>query len=139
MKRERNNMTIEELVDNFSACGDWEEKYAYLIDLGEALPPMDAALKTDTVKVRGCMSQVWMVLSWNPQGRLALLADSDAAIVRGLIAVLIALFNGKTREEAKNIDVEASFARLGLDEHLSPNRRNGFFSMVERVRELVSA
>jgi cysteine desulfuration protein SufE len=131
-------MTIDELVDNFAACADWEEKYQYLIALGESLPPMEAALKTDVAKVRGCMSQVWMALGWR-DGRLTMLADSDAAIVRGLIAVLMALYAGQTADEAKKIDVEAEFSRLGLDQHLSPNRRNGFFSMVERVKAFVSA
>lgn len=132
-------MNINDLVDNFALLGDWEEKYRHLIDLGAALPPMDDSLKTDTAKVRGCMSQVWMLLGWDAQGRLTLLADSDAQIVKGLIAVLIALYAGKTRDEAMTVDVEKEFARLGLDAHLSPNRRNGFFSMVERVKGFVSA
>jgi cysteine desulfuration protein SufE len=132
-------MNIKDLVDNFSACTDWEEKYAYLISLGGDLPPMDESLKTDTAKVKGCMSQVWMLLGWDREGRLTMLADSDAAIVRGLIAVLATLYTGRTKEEAARIDVEAEFAKLGLDQHLSPNRRNGFFSMVERVRDVVRA
>lgn len=127
-------MSIEELVDNFALFDDWEARYAYLIDLGDALPPMDDALKTENSKVRGCMSQVWMILGWDAQGRLTMLADSDARIVRGLIAVLAAIFTGRTRAEIADTDVESVFARLGLDRHLSPNRRNGFFSMVERVR-----
>lgn len=131
-------MNIEELVDNFSACADWEDKYAYLIDLGGRLPPMDESLKTEATKVQGCMSQVWMLPGWR-DGRLHLLADSDAAIVRGLIAVLLALFTGRTKEEAAAIDVAAAFEKLGLDQHLSPNRRNGFFAMVERIRGFVSA
>lgn len=131
-------MNIEELVDNFGILEDWEERYAYLISLGGQLPPMDDVLKTDASKVRGCMSQVWMVLGWDESGRLTMLADSDAQIVRGLIAVLYALFAGRTAEEARAIDVEATFAKLGMDQHLSPNRRNGFFSMVERVRAFIS-
>lgn len=140
MKREWNNMDISEIVDNFAACGDWEERYAYLVDLGEALPPMDDALKTDAAKVRGCMSQVWMVCGWDGEdGGMTLLADSDAAIVRGLIAVLMAVFKGKSREEARDADVGEVFARLGLEGHLSPNRRNGFFSMVERIKAFVES
>lgn len=131
-------MTIDNLVDNFSALDDWEDRYKYLIDLGNTLPPMDESLKTEAVKVRGCMSQVWMILSWDQDGRLRLLADSDAQIVRGLIAVLSAIFSGKTAEEAARIDVEKDFQQLGLDQHLSPNRRNGFFSMVEAVRAFTS-
>jgi cysteine desulfuration protein SufE len=131
-------MSIEELAENFTALDDWEDRYKYLIDLGNTLPPMDESLKTEAVKVRGCMSQVWMVLSWDKEGKLKLLADSDAQIVRGLIAVLSALFSGKTAEEAAYIDVEKDFQRLGLDQHMSPNRRNGFFSMVEAVRAFTS-
>ena len=132
-------MNIDDLVDNFNACTDWEEKYAYLIALGGQLPIMDEALKTDSAKVRGCLSQVWIILGWDPGARLTLLADSDAAIVKGLIAVLVAVFEGKTRAEAVGTDVAGEFARLGLDQHLSPNRRNGFFSMVERVQAFVRA
>ncbi len=133
------NMNIKELVDNFSLMDDWEDRYKYLIDLGAALPDMPEALKTETSKVRGCMSQVWIVLGWDADKRLTMLADSDAQIVRGLIAVLRTVFVGKTADEIANIDIEAEFAQLGLDQHLSPNRRNGFFSMVERVKAFIAA
>jgi len=132
-------MTIDELVDNFAALDDWEDKYAYLIKLGGTLAPMDDSLKTDSAKVQGCMSQVWMLLGWGEGGRLAFLADSDAQIVRGLIAVLGVIFSGRTKEEAAAMDVADIFGRLGLDQHLSPNRRNGFFSMVERIKKFVAA
>lgn len=131
-------MNIEELVDNFGFLEDWEDRYAYLIDLGGQLPLMEDSLKTEQSKVRGCMSQVWMVLGWNNAGQLTFLADSDAQIVRGLIAVLRVVFDGKTAEEIRAVDVDATFRRLGMDQHLSPNRRNGFFSMVERVRAFTS-
>ncbi len=131
-------MTIDDIVDNFALFDDWEERYRYLIDLGAQLPAMEEALKTPASKVSGCLSQVWIVMGWakddKGQERLTLLADSDAQIVRGLIAVLMALFAGRTRAEIVATDIEAVFARLGLDQHLSPNRRNGFFSMVERVK-----
>jgi len=132
-------MNIKELVDNFSLMDDWEDRYKYLIDLGDTLPDMPDVFKTDASKVRGCMSQVWMVLGWDGDKRLTMLADSDAQIVRGLIAVLCTVFAGKTVDEIRQIDVEAVFAKLGLDQHLSPNRRNGFFSMVERVKAFTSA
>jgi cysteine desulfuration protein SufE len=132
-------MNIEELVDNFGFLEDWEDRYAYLIDLGGQLPAMEDSLKTEQSKVRGCMSQVWMVLGWDDAGRLTFLADSDAQIVRGLIGVLYVIYAGKTAEEIRDIDVEATFARLGMDQHLSPNRRNGFFSMVERVKAFTSS
>jgi cysteine desulfuration protein SufE len=128
------NMNIDELVDNFALFDDWEERYTYLIGLGDALPPMAEPLKTETSKVRGCMSQVWMVLGWDAQGRLLIEADSDARIVRGLIAVLRAIYAGRTKAEIGKTDEAAIFSRLGLDAHLSPNRRNGFFSMVERIK-----
>jgi cysteine desulfuration protein SufE len=132
------NMDIDELIENFALFDDWEARYEYLIDLGRRLPPMDDALKTETAKVSGCMSQVWMVLGWDGQGRLNMAADSDAQIVRGLIAVLHVLFDGKTGAQIAQIDVNDVFARLGLDQHMSPNRRNGFFSMVENVRRFTS-
>jgi cysteine desulfuration protein SufE len=131
-------MNIKELVDNFALFEDWEDRYRYLIDLGATLPPMTDILKTDAAKVRGCMSQVWMVPGWDENGKLTLLADSDAQIVKGLIAVLRIIFTGKTREEIQSLDVEGIFKSLGLDQHISPNRRNGFFAMVEAVKAFTS-
>lgn len=130
-------MSIEDLVDNFDALDDWEDRYKYLISLGNDLPAMDEALKTEHSKVRGCMSQVWLVMGWDG-GRLTVTADSDAQIVKGLIAVLVAIFAGRTKDEIQALDIEATFAKLGLDQHLSPNRRNGFFSMVEAVKAFTS-
>ena len=131
-------MSIEELADNFAALDDWEDRYKYLIDLGNTLPPLDESLKTEASKVRGCMSQVWLVMGWDGEGKLTLSGDSDAQIVKGLIAVLFVLFSNKTAAEAASLDVEKTFQRLGLDQHISPNRRNGFFSMVEAVRAFTS-
>ena len=123
---------VEELVENFELFDGWEERYAYLIDLGRKLPAMDDTLKTDANKVRGCMSQVWFQRRDDPE-RLAWDGDSDAAIVRGLIAILQVLFAGKTKAEAADVNVQDVFARIGLEKHLSANRRNGFFSMVSRL------
>lgn len=131
-------MDIKELIDNFAVFDDWEDRYRYLIDLGGRLPLMPDALKTESSRVKGCLSQVWMVMGWDEEGKLYLLADSDAQIVRGLVAVLSVVFGGKTSEEIKNIDIDGIFKRLGLDQHLSPNRRNGFFSMVERVKSFTA-
>lgn len=117
---------------------DWEERFRLLIELGEALPVMPESLKTAENKVSGCVSQVWMTIGWSASQRLLLQADGDAQIVRGLIAVLLALFQGKAAEEIRAIDVKAVFRQLGLDQHLSPNRRNGFFAMVERLRALAT-
>ncbi len=127
---------LQELIENFAFLDDWEERYKYLIDLGRELPEMDLALKTEATLVKGCTSRVWMVCETNDQGAYQFIADSDAHIVKGLIAVLLSAYQGKTTEKIKAVDIEASFAQLGLDQHLSPNRRNGFFAMVERVRAL---
>jgi cysteine desulfuration protein SufE len=132
------NMSIAELADNFAALEDWEDRYKYLIDLGNTLPVMDDSLKSEASKVRGCMSQVWLVMGWDGEGKLTLVGDSDAQIVKGLIAVLFSMFTGKTANEAAALDVENTFRTLGLDQHISPNRRNGFFSMVEAVRAFTS-
>lgn len=131
-------MDIEELIENFALFEDWEDRYRYLIDLGQTLLlPMAEELKTETSKVKGCMSQVWMVLGWDDTGKLTFTADSDAQIVKGLIAVLKVIYAGKTAAEIKNFDIEKTFAKMGLDQHLSPNRRNGFFAMVERIKSFI--
>jgi len=131
-------MNIEEVVDNFALLDDWEDRYRYLISLGDSLPPMADALKTEATRVRGCMSQVWMVLEWDGAGRLSMQAESDAQIVQGLVAILCIIFKGKTGEEIKKINIEGIFKKIGLDQHLSPNRRSGFFAMVERIRFFIA-
>jgi cysteine desulfuration protein SufE len=132
-------MTIETIRSDFALLDDWEDRYRYLIELGRELPAFPDALRTDANKVRGCVSQVWLssAARRNGAGTAALMefqGDSDAHIVRGLIAVLFALVQGKTAEEILRADARATFAELGLEEHLTPQRSNGFFSMVERVR-----
>lgn len=130
--------TIEELSENFALFSDWEERYRYLIDLGRTLPEMDPALRTDETLVRGCTSLVWMVLEIK-DGRLCIQADSDAHIVRGLIALLLSAYQGRTLDEARQVDIEAQFRAIGLEQNLSPNRRNGFFAMVERIQSRVAS
>ncbi|HBO59747.1 MAG TPA: cysteine desulfuration protein SufE [Alphaproteobacteria bacterium] len=126
-------MDLAELVENFSFLEDWEARYSYLIELGNALPPMAEADKNADTKVDGCMSQVW--LKTHRDGDvLTFEGESDAHIVRGLIAVLQIILSGKTVQEILATDVAAVFAKLGLDAHLSPTRRNGFFAMVERIK-----
>jgi len=130
-------MDIAELIDNFELLDDWEDKYRYLIDLGSKLPPFDEACRSEEWKVSGCQSQVWLVPVFDhgeAETRLRFQGDSDAAIVKGLIAVVLTLFNGKTCQEILHFDVAGTFARLGLQEHLSPSRRNGLHSMVEKIR-----
>ena len=126
-------MSLQELTDNFALFSDWEERYRYLIDLGRSLPPMPEVLKTDETLVRGCTSRVWLQPEIR-QGQFYFLADSDSHIVRGLIALLYAAYEGIAVKDLKNIDVQGAFAQIGLDQNLSPNRRNGFYAMVERIR-----
>lgn len=124
---------IQELIDDFALFEDWEERYTYLIDLGKTLPPMDETLKTDASLVSGCISKVWMVPEFN-DGKFSFVADSDAHIVRGLIGVLMRVYQGRSLSEMQEIDMHAVFRELGLESHITPNRRNGFFSMVQRIR-----
>ena len=132
------NTSIQELTENFALFDDWEERYRYLIDLGRSLPHMDGAFKADKYLVRGCTSQVWMVLSMNEKGCIHVVADSDAHIVRGLIAVLLSAYQDKKPENITAIDIKSYFKEIGLDQHLSPNRRNGFFAMVERIHSFAA-
>ncbi|MCB1531470.1 MAG: SufE family protein [Alphaproteobacteria bacterium] len=123
------------MVENFALFDDWEQRYRYLIDLGRTLPAMDEALKSDANLVRGCTSRVWMSAQVK-DGHFYFIADSDAHIVRGLIALLVSAYQGKALDEISGVDIEAAFSQIGLDQHLSPNRRNGFFSMVEKIKGL---
>ena len=127
---------LEELTDNFTLFDDWEERYKYLIDLGKTLPPMSESLKNDDTIVKGCTSQVWMICETDSEGRYHFTADSDAHIVKGLIAVLLSAYQGKTAQEIQTVNIDKSFSEMGLNQHLSPNRRNGFFAMVERIQAL---
>ncbi len=131
-------MTIDELIENFDFLGDWEERFGYLIELGRELPALPEAARTDETKIRGCLSQVWLVGGLEG-GVMRYQADSDAHIVRGLVAVLMVLLDGKAPAEVLATDVGAVFRTLGLDSHLSPNRRNGFAAMVDRMRALAAA
>lgn len=130
--------SLNDLIDNFGLLDDWEARYGYLIELGKGLPPMADDLKTDETFVRGCTSRVWMVAETGEGGHIHFTADSDAHIVRGLISILLCAYQDKMPAEIKAIDIEDVFARIGLDQHLSPNRRNGFFAMVERIKTLAA-
>jgi cysteine desulfuration protein SufE len=125
---------FEELKDEFDILGDWEERYRHVIDLGRGLEPLSDEERTDANKVRGCASQVWLVRALGADGRLRFRGDSDAHIVRGLIAILFRLFSGRTPDEILNLDARAAFDRLGLIGALSAQRSNGLFAMVERIR-----
>jgi len=126
-------MTIEELIDNFEFLDSWEDKYRYIIDLGEKLPPLSASFHTDEWKVQGCQSQVWLVPEKDGD-KIYFHEDSDAMIVKGLIAVVLSIYNHKSPSEIKAVAVEDIFAKLGLSEHLSPSRRNGLLSMTEKIK-----
>lgn len=131
-------MTVDDLIDNFSLLDDWEDKYRYIIDLGGRLTPLDEKYRTDEWKVRGCQSQVWLVPELK-DGKLFFSGDSDAAIVKGLIFIVFTIYSDKSVAEIKEIEVEEIFAKLGLQEHLSPSRRNGLFSMVEKIKTYAAA
>jgi cysteine desulfuration protein SufE len=130
--------TLDEIIDNFSLLEEWDDRYRYVIELGRSLAPLSERDRTDANKVQGCASQVWLATTVRADGQggpvLTFCGDSDAHIVRGLIAILFAMFSGKHAGEILSSDAIALFERLGLREHLTPQRSNGFRSMVERIR-----
>ncbi len=129
--------TADALIEDFEMLDDWEDRYRFVIELGRALPPFPDDLRTENNKVQGCTSQVWLVSDRanGPQGPiLTYQGDSDAHIVRGLVAVLLTLMSGHSAEEILKTDALAVFRRIGLEGHLTPQRSNGLRSMVERIR-----
>jgi cysteine desulfuration protein SufE len=135
--------SIDEITENFDLLEEWDDRYRYLIELGRALPPLPEAARNDANKVQGCASQVWLATSIKPNGAagpvLSFEGDSDAHIVRGLIAVLFALYSGKGAKDILSADAVKLFEKLGLREHLTPQRSNGFRSMVDRIRRDANA
>ena len=128
------NSEFEQIVEDFEFLEDWEDRYRYVIEEGKKMPKLDESLKVKTNKVNGCASQVW--LHFSTSNTLYFDGDSDAIIVRGLIAILRKLYNGTSVDEIKNIDAWKNLKRLGLDEHLSAQRSNGLKAMVERISSL---
>jgi cysteine desulfuration protein SufE len=132
--------TLDELLKEFQDLEDWEERYDYLIDLGKQLPELPPELKTPENIVKGCMSTVWLATSIRQSDsggkQVRIQADSDALIVKGLIVALLAVFDRRSPEEILQLDENQYFAQLGLNQHLSPQRRNGLFAMVKRVKQL---
>jgi cysteine desulfuration protein SufE len=128
---------IDEILDNFSLLDEWDDRYRYLIELGRELPLLAAEAHNEANKVRGCASQVWLDTSVRPNGAggpvLTFVGDSDAHIVRGLIAILFAMYSGRGAKDILSTDAVALFEKMGLREHLTPQRSNGFRSMVERI------
>ncbi|MSP46955.1 MAG: SufE family protein [Xanthobacteraceae bacterium] len=135
--------SIDEIIENFDLLEEWDDRYRYLIELGRTLPPLPEGARNDANKVRGCASQVWLATSVKPDGSvgpvLAFDGDSDAHIVRGLIAVLFALYSGKSAKDILSTDAVALFEKLGLRDHLTPQRSNGFRSMVDRIQRDANA
>ena len=125
---------LDELADTFDLLGDWEERYRYVIDLGRGLEPLPEAARTDATKVSGCASQVWLLARTNADGTMSWLGDSDAHIVRGLIAILLDLYSGRTPQEVLDFDAKGAIQRLGLSEALSSQRSNGLNAMIQRIR-----
>ena len=134
-------MSIDEILQEYEELSDWEEQCDFLIDLGFELPEFPAELKREEYIVHGCQSQVWLVarrVIEDGVGVVRLQADSDAIIVKGLIAVLLTAYSGKTPQQILEIDIEALFERMGLNQHLSSTRRNGLHGMVKRVRSFAA-
>jgi len=132
---------FEEISETFEFLDDWEERYRHVIELGRAMAPLDDAFRVPATKVDGCASQVWILSDIAGEGPGAVVhfrGDSDALIVRGLIAILLALYNGLTVAEVLRVDAGAELERLGLHEHLSSQRSNGLRAMVERIRRLAA-
>ena len=134
------NMTavniLDEIEETFDLLDEWEDRYQYIIDLGRSLPPIGAEHQTPENEVHGCMSTVWLIAhcSGGSAPKVELVADSDALIVKGLLAIVLAAYSGLTPQAIIDFDVDDLFNRLGLKQHLSPSRRNGLYSMVKRIR-----
>jgi cysteine desulfuration protein SufE len=130
--------TIEGIIENFAFLDEWDDRYRYVIELGRELASLPDAARSEANKVQGCASQVWLATKVEPDGAagpvLTFVGDSDAHIVRGLIAILFAVYSGKPARDIVSTDAGAVFERLGLREHLTPQRSNGFRSMVERIK-----
>jgi cysteine desulfuration protein SufE len=130
---------LDDLASEFDLMDDWEDRYRYVIDLGRELAPLTDDERSDANKVRGCASQVWLVRQDGPDGTLSYRGDSDAHIVRGLVAIVIRLYSGRAPTEILAFDAKAAFDRLGLAGALSTQRSNGLFSMIERIRRDAAA
>ncbi len=133
---------FEDIADTFEFLDDWEDRYRHVIDMGKAMPPLEESLRVPATKVEGCASQVWLVPEIEGAGsdaRLNFRGDSDAMIVRGLIAILVALYGNLPVREVLKVDAQAELGRLGLDEHLSAQRSNGLRAMVQRVRHIAAS
>ncbi len=134
-------MTPEEIVDDFSWLDSWDDRYGYLIDLGRELPPMDVAEKTEENRVQGCQSGVWIVMQPDDSmpPTLSFRGDSDSAIVKGLVSIVLSLVNGRSPNEIADLDIRSFFTQLNLENHLSPTRKTGLNAMVKRIKAYANA
>jgi len=128
----------EEIVEDLAFFDDWEQRYQYIIDLGKSIPPMDDSLKTDERLVRGCQSSVWLV-SNEQDGRLQFQVDSDAVIVNGLLALVMAAFNDRTPAQILGFDIDGYFRQLDLERHITPTRGNGLRAIVAKIQAIAKA
>jgi cysteine desulfuration protein SufE len=131
------NDDIRDIIDTFELLGDWDQRYEYLVELGERLAPMDAADKTDANRVMECMSSVHVIarpVNGDDGDKLRFEGDCDTAIIKGVVALLVGLFSGKTRAEIEHMDVDSLFTGLKLEEHLSPNRHVGVYAIVNKMK-----
>ena len=131
-------MTIDELIENFELFDDWDDRYAYLMELGKKMPALPDEHKTEANRVKGCQATVWLkeTVTPGPPARIEFLADSNSQIVKGLVAMLRLLYSGKTTDEILSIDAKKVFGQLGLDNHLSPTRSTGLNSTVQQIRTM---
>lgn len=125
--------SFEEIADDFAFIDDWDEKYRYLIDLGRRLPPLTDDERSEDTRVRGCASQVWLVFDGSGE-KLRFRGDSDAAIVKGLVALMISLFSGQDKAAAAALNAEEKLGEIDLREHITPQRSNGVVSMIKRIK-----
>ena len=128
----------KEIVEDMAFFDDWEQRYQYIIDLGKSIPPIDESLKTDENRVRGCQSSVWLV-STERDGKLQFQADSDAIIVNGLLALVMAVFNNRTKEHILAFDIDGYFKTLDLEHHITPIRGNGLRAIVSKIQAIARA
>ena len=128
-------MTIEDVIETFDFLDDWEDRYKHIIDLGRDLPEFSETYQTEENRVHGCTSRVWMTHA-EKDGYLSFKGDSDAFIVKGLVAIILMIYSGKTPKEILATDVSVYLGQLGLEKHLSPMRTNGLHSMVERIKNI---
>ena len=132
------DVSADDIIDSLGFFDNWEDRYKYIIDLGKELPPLPESFRTEEFLVRGCQSQVWLVEEWR-DGKLYFQADSDAFIVKGLLGVVLAAFNGKTPGDILSFDIDAYFTKLDLLQHLSSTRGNGLKAMVKRIKDKAAA